>query len=87
MPVRYVRVHERVEVVMVQGNWKLVTESGEAAVVGGEYADFRGEINILSGGKPPHKPSSTGKVYIKAGETSQEFYPSVIGLRWIEQVA
>ena len=86
MPVRYVRVHERVEVVMEKNGWKLVNANGEAAVIGGEYADFRGDKNILCGGEPPHKQSSTGRVYVKEQGSVSEmgYFPSVIGLRWVE---
>ena len=33
----------------------------------------------------PHKPSSTGRVYITplVGGTWREFFPSVIGAKWI----
>lgn len=72
---------------MGNGNWKLVTESGAVAVVGGEYETFSGEKVILSGGRPPHKPSSTGKVYLRHADGTPalgEFYPSVIKLKWVE---
>lgn len=37
--------------------------------------------------RPPHKPSSSGKVSVKfvASPRSQEFYVSVIGAEWIER--
>lgn len=35
----------------------------------------------------PRKPSSTGRVYVepKGGEGWREYFPSVIGAKWIER--
>jgi hypothetical protein len=38
-------------------------------------------------GAPPHKPSSTGKVYVRKGRDSKavrSFYPVVFGCRWVQ---
>ena len=66
-------------------NWSLVTESGELAVEGAEYLTFRGEKVILTGGRPPHKEGSSGKVYLQEGTSTREYYPSVINLKWVSQ--
>jgi len=56
--------------------------SGKLAVKEQEVETFRGEKGILKGWREPHKPSSTGRVYVildndKAwGEN--EWFPSVI---------
>ncbi len=62
--------------------WKLVVSStGQEAAEGETYHDFRGEPHVLKGGRPPHKSGSSGFVYISGGE----FYPSVIGLEWVQE--
>jgi hypothetical protein len=38
-----------------------------------------GETGVLEDWRPPHKPSSTGKVYVNIKGCQREFYPSVIG--------
>ena len=35
--------------------------------------------------RPPHKPSSSGKVTVALDGTTQEYYVSVIGAEWIER--
>ena len=35
--------------------------------------------------RPPHKPSSQGKVSVKQGGSTREYYVSVIGATWIER--
>jgi hypothetical protein len=52
--------------------------------VGQEVTSFRGEKYILTGWKEPHKPSSTGRVYLKLKDGSTfEFYPEVINAKFI----
>ena len=60
---------------------KLVDEQKRDAKIGDRYLDFRGEVHTLKGITKPHKPSSTGRVQTSRGE----YYPSVIGLTWIER--
>jgi hypothetical protein len=41
----------------------------------------------LSGGTPPHKPSSTGRVYgawVSDPDFSREYFPQVFDLRWVK---
>lgn len=62
-------------------NWKLIEEKTGAAVVFGEsYPDFRGDLEIIVGGTPPHKPSSTGRVETSVGMT---YFPGVFNLKWV----
>jgi hypothetical protein len=49
---------------------KVITSSGEDAV--------------LEMWRAPHKPSSTGKVFVRMGTAQREFYPSVIGGEFCE---
>ena len=60
-------------------NWVLVhADTGVPVVEGEKIEDF-----TVKGGRPPHKPSSTGRVWIE--EYSQEYFPTVFNLKWIEQ--
>lgn len=60
--------------------WTLVhKETGKPVAMNEKVEDFRGDKDIVIGGRPPHKPSSTGHVWVKGGG---EFYPSVFGLKW-----
>lgn len=63
--------------------WKLVLEkTGEPVVFGQSYPDFREKFSIITGGTPPHKPQSTGRVEAGAGF---EFFPGVFGMKWVDE--
>jgi hypothetical protein len=65
---------------MKKENWTLVhTATGIPVTKGEAVVDFRGDADTVTGGQPPHKPSSTGLVDVKRGS----FYPSVFGLKWV----
>ena len=53
---------------------------GKEATVGMEVTDFRGDKAKLLSWREPHKPSSSGRVYVKweNGGTG-ESYPGVFG--------
>lgn len=53
---------------------------GKEATVGMEVTSFRGEKAKLISWTEPHKPSSSGRVYVEweNGRTG-EYFPSVIG--------
>lgn len=60
--------------------WLLIDEVTRRSVKEGEVLkDFRGDADTIVGGAAPHKPSSTGRVYVESGAS---FYPSVFGLVW-----
>ena len=62
-------------------NWLLVNEStGTEVNAGDPIVSFRGIATVCTGGRPPHKLGSTGKVWTASGA---DFYPSVFGLKWI----
>ena len=65
---------------------QLINASTRQPVKAGDIVrDFRGERWILEGGRPPHKPSSSGFVWVRSMDgrgLSREFYPSVIGAKW-----
>jgi hypothetical protein len=65
----------------------IYTNTGAPAMLGDIVETFRGERAILLGIQQPHKPASTGRVYIQLDDSraSREFFPSVIGAEWIER--
>lgn len=68
--------------------WKLIDEkTGKDVTVGDEVKTFRGETCVVADLCPPHKPASTGRVYVDfPGVTAQQgFFPSVIGAKFVEQ--
>lgn len=42
--------------------------------------DFRGRVDTIVGGRAPHKPGSTGRVWCADGA---EFFPGVFGMQWV----
>ncbi len=66
-----------------KNGWTLVhARTGTPVQEGEEVLNFRGEADTLTGGAPPHKPSSSGFVWTQGGA---EFYPSVFDLKWVQQ--
>lgn len=66
-------------------NWKLIDlGSGEPVPVGEILRSAVGDEYVFTGGRPPHKPSSTGRVYVKEVEVGreQEYFPSVFNCEW-----
>jgi len=55
--------------------------TGEPVRIGDIVKTFRGEPCTISGGRAPHKPASTGRVWVE--EFSQEYFPSVFDLEWV----
>ena len=66
---------------MKNGNWTLVHEAtGVPVAMGEEVRSSHWHMaDTIKGGTPPHKPSSTGRVWAERGE----FFPSVFDLRWV----
>ena len=53
------------------------------AHIGEVYITFRGEPVTLLHITPPHKPSSSGRVYVQyENGATGEYFPSVIGGVW-----
>ena len=70
---------------MRAGAWALVSEkTREPMVEGAEVTTFRGEVFTLNGGRPPQHEGSTGRVWVQVGEAEVEYFPSVIGAKWVE---
>ena len=53
---------------------------------GNTFRTFRGERMRVTGWEAPHKPSSTGRIYVEGYFTghSHSFFPSVCGLEFID---
>jgi len=67
---------------------KLVYAStGNEVKVGDKVKMQDGRTWTLSGIEKPHKPSSTGRVYVvpASGRACASYFPSVIGAEWIER--
>lgn len=56
--------------------------TGEPVRVGDKAKTFRGKRVTVTGMREPHKPSSTGRVYVKEGAHEAQYFPSVIGASW-----
>ena len=65
---------------IVVGNWVLVNEMGGRVCIGDTLTDFRGDEGKVTGGRPPHKPSSNGFVE----SNGFEYYAKVFGLEWVD---
>lgn len=66
---------------------RLINETtGQEVKEGDTVTTFRGEKGILSGFREPHKPSSTGRVYVEfEGQSyTSEFFPSVIDCKIVD---
>jgi len=67
---------------------KLIYENtGEPVKAGDLVSAQDGELFRLDFYREPHKPSSTGRVYVTRldGGRQRELFPSVIGAKWIER--
>lgn len=53
---------------------KLLIREGQKVV------DFRGDPVIVTGGRAPHKPGSTGFIFT----AHREFYASVVNAEWVK---
>tara|TARA_B100000795_G_C22490671_1_gene320134 strand:+ start:330 stop:575 length:246 start_codon:yes stop_codon:yes gene_type:complete len=71
--------------IMDSQSWRLEDDDGKQVEVGQVIIDRDEKSFELSGGMPPHKPSSSGRVYgTWANGQSGEYFPHVFNLRWVE---
>ena len=71
---------------VTQGEWTLVHErTGKPVYEGETVLDFRGDADTINGGRPPHKPSSSGFVWTDSMRRGGEFYASVFDLKWVRE--
>lgn len=70
----------------------LVSEKDNTPLeIGKQYMAFDGEVLLLLGASPPHKPSSSGFVTVASKVEPDvlscdvtEYYVSVIGAKWVK---
>jgi hypothetical protein len=69
---------------MSSPNWKLVSaKTGEEIHVGDTVFTSDGERVTLIGLQPPHRPGTTGKVYVEdSNRRSNVWYVGVVGCRF-----
>ena len=61
--------------------WVLIDkESNEPVLKNAKAASVRGEVHTITGGRAPHKPGSTGKVWTS---DNAEYYPGVFDMKWV----
>ena len=85
---RIINATEVAPVVTAPG-WVLMDKDGQPVRKGEVIADFRGDMALVVGGRPPLNPASTGRVTVRhmtdeglSGE--YEYYPGVFSLTWKE---
>lgn len=75
---------------IIKQGWKLVhSGTGEAVVEKELVHDRDNEVWVVEGGTPPHKPSSTGRVWVRLldnAKWNREFFPTVFNMKWVEMV-
>ena len=62
--------------------------SGTLVRVGDRASTFRGETVEVVSFRPPHRPSSEGKIVVRTigkEDSEAEYYVGVIGAEWIER--
>ena len=66
-------------------NTLVYEKSLKPVCVGQKARSFRGDIWTVRGGDAPHKPSSTGRVYVTAVKDgfNRQFFPTVFKMKWI----
>lgn len=64
-------------------DWHLVDKNSMQEMLIGEILrDSADDEWTLIGARPPHKPESTGRVYVEDEDGTREFFPSVFDLKW-----
>ena len=69
--------------------WTLVhKETGKPVVMNEVLRSNRTkQAYKVKGGTPPHKPSSTGRVWVDVdGRWDEEFFPTVFDLKWVNEI-
>lgn len=62
-------------------NWTLTHKDGTPAQMWEMLESHRGDQYRIIGGRAPHKPASSGRVWVEGGG---EFFPTVFDLKWVE---
>jgi hypothetical protein len=65
---------------------KLIYTSSNAPVLVGDKVRVGDEMVVVDYFRPPHKPSSSGKITVRTAEGwTREFYVGVIGAKWVDR--
>jgi len=72
-----IREEQGTKYVLVSQHGQFIPESHKIEVDGSDY--------YVVGGRPPHKPGSTGRVYCKkiVDDAEREWFPNVIDAKWM----
>ena len=70
---------------MQTNKFKLIYEANGNEVNIDDAVEVNGVRYIIVGGSPPHKPSSTGRVYARGGDSrhDKEWFPNVCNMKWV----
>jgi hypothetical protein len=60
-------------------------KTGIPVAVGDKTVDFRGDPVEVLAILPPRHSGSTGRVTLKSGNWTHDYYPGVIAATWIEK--
>lgn len=75
---------------ITKDGWALLCK-GQPVFEGTKLTCSRGEVYVVTGGRPPHKPGSTGRVWVhgvgKGDISTREYFPSVVDCAWVRQDA
>ena len=67
-----------------EDGWILIDQAtGWPVQLGDTRRTSRNEQHQVTGGRPPHKPSSTGRIYVQGSE----YFPSVLDAAWVREDA
>lgn len=72
---------------MIIDNFILLDSDGQEVSEGAVFKNADGKEYVVVGGRPPHKPSSTGRIFVKIASIvddcfTLEFFPTVLNLKW-----
>ena len=62
------------------GLYALVDGKGRPVSEGQKVKDY-----VIVGGRAPHKPDSSGRIWVPAGDDVREFFPTNVDLKWIHE--
>jgi len=66
--------------------WILVEEESlEPIQLNSKHKCGNGEPYVVIGGNPPHKPSSSGFVWVRTKNDMREFYPVFFNMKLVDQ--
>jgi hypothetical protein len=60
---------------------------GDEVKEGDSYTDRDGDVGTITYFRPPHKPSSSGKISVRkpGAQWDSEYYVGVVGAKWINR--